>query len=218
MAYRDRGTEKEEPENYWGGGQHGNKEEYEKYLLIKSRLEGKAYRSPSNRSGIRGESVSLLSFYPHLKWIFALLFFVYVTQIAEAYLKWGLTRRFAEDAFYWGAILLAMRWYFIKRDPGKGSVALFDQFLPNVPILRSLPYWVFLLSCLVASLEPNDFKVWAKGVEHFALSVGSPVDCDVFLSLKLPRMPLLPKFVASLSVLFSGGILVFDLIAFRVAR
>jgi hypothetical protein len=220
MAYRDHSNE-EEPENYWNSGQHGNKEEYEAYLLIKSRLEGKAYR-PSNKKG-KGkgkdrEKNSLLSFYPRLKWIFSLLLFVYVTQIVDAYLKWRLTGRFLGSAFYWGAVLAATYWYFIKRNPGEGSVAMLEQILPNAHIPHSLPYWTFLLGCLLVSLDLNDFKVWVRGIEHLLLVVGKPVSCDAFLSLSLPRMPFLLRLIGNFSILFSGGLLLFDAIACRIAR
>ncbi|MDR1622137.1 MAG: hypothetical protein LBS00_07165 [Synergistaceae bacterium] len=217
MAYRNRGTE-EEYENYWNSGQNGNQEEYEKYLLIKSRLEGKTYRPPrgDEKGGERGNS--LLSFYPRLKVVFVLLFFIYVTQILESYVKWGLTGRFLGDALYGGVLLSAMCWYFIKRDPGEGVIALIRQFLPNASISPSLPYWLFLVGCLFASLDPNDFKAWVRGMEHLSLALGVPVNCDAVLSLNLPRMPLLLKLASNLAVLFSGSLLLFEAVASRLSR
>jgi hypothetical protein len=218
MAYRNGGTE-EEPDNYWNSGQSGNKEEYEEYLLIKSRLEGKKYRPPHENKHKKGRGQdSLLSFYPGLKGVVVLLFFIYVSHLLQTYLKWGLTGRFFGGVLYWGTVLSVTYWYFIKRNPGKGSVATLDQIFPNASIPNSLPYWAFLLGCLFASLDLNDLKVWVRGVEHLSLAIGKPVECDVLLSLNLPRMPLLLKLAASLSILLSGGLLLFDAIAHRIAE
>jgi hypothetical protein len=217
MAYRDRSNE-EESENYWNWGQTGNKEEYEQYLLIKSRLEGKAHRPSRKKKGGEREKNSLLSFYPRLKWIFSLLLFVYLTQIVEAYLKWGLAGRFLGSAFYWGTIFSVTYWYFIKRNPGNGSVAMLEQILPNSPFPDSLPYWAFLLGCLLTSLDLNDFKVWVRGIEHLSVVAGKPVSCDAFLSLSLPRIPFSLKLLANFSIMFSGGLLLFDAITPRAVR
>jgi hypothetical protein len=217
MAYRDHGNE-EEYENYWNSGKHGNKEDYEAYLLIKSRLEGKAYRPSNKKKGKDGRKNSLLSFYPRLKWIFSLLLFIYVTQIVEAYLEWGLRGRFLGSAFYWGVVFAVTYWYFIRRNPGNGSVVVLERIFPNVSIPDSLPYWAFLLGCLLASLDLNDIKIWIRGIEHLSYSVGKPLSVSSFFSLSLPRIPFLLKLLANFSILFSGGLLLFDAIASRATK
>ncbi|MDR2180090.1 MAG: hypothetical protein LBP21_07255 [Synergistaceae bacterium] len=216
MAYPDRDSE-EGSENYWAGGVHGNQEEYEKYLLIKSRLEGKTYRPPRNGKKGGGKN-SLLSFYPGLKWVFLPLYLVYATQVVEAYLQWGFGGRFLGSAFYWGVVSSLLWWYFVKRDPGTGSVDLLQQILPDASIPPSLPYWMLLLGCLLASLDLNDFKVWIRGIEHLSLVAGKPLDFDVLLSLRLPRVPFLLKLIASFSILLSGGLLLFDTVTHRILK
>jgi hypothetical protein len=129
-----------------------------------------------------------------------------------------LTGRFLGGAFYWGTVLSVTYWYFVRRNPGKGFVATLEQIFPNASIPYSLPYWAFLLGCLLASLDLNDLKVWIRGIERLLFVIGNPMDCDVLLSLNLPRVPLLLKLADSLSILLSGGLLLFDAVAHRITE
>jgi hypothetical protein len=202
MAYRDAGQE----ENYWNSGLHGNKEDYENYLLIKQRLEGKAFRPP--KTGSLGKKASVLSFYPSLKWALAVALFIDATRIALVCQQWSPTASFAIDIAGWSAALLVTFWYFAGRDTREPLTLL--ECLPDVPSLRSVPYWAFLLGWILMWLNPNDFKIWAEWVARLSSWLGTPLEWSAFLSSGFPRMPILLKSLGGLLTIFGGGFLILD--------
>ena len=207
MASRDTRNEKyEEFDNYWNSGINGNQEDYEKYLLIKSRLEGRSYRSLRGRG--RGRNNSLLSFHPGLTLAFWAVLLADATRIVSAYVQWGAGNRFYTSAACWAFAFLATYWYFARRDARNGTLFLIDRFA--LPVPRSLPYWMLLLGLLPAVIDLNDLKAWAVGIETLALHLGYPVDCSAFLSLSLPHTPPWLKSVGEILASIGGGLLIFD--------
>ena len=201
-------------ENYWNSGLHGNKEDYENYLRIKKRLEGKVFRAPKSRP--LEKKASVLSFYPSLKWTLTGALFIDATQIALLCRQWNPTPDFLIDATGWVAVLLMTFWYFVGRN-AREPLSLLES-LPDVPILRSAPYWTFLLGWILIWLDFNDFKIWVEGAMRLSRWLGSPLEWGAFLSWKLPRISVLLKGVGGLLTIFGGGFLVLDAFVSRYAR
>lgn len=199
-------SEHGEFDNYWNSGMHGNQDDYEKYLVIKSSLEGRRYRPPK-----KGGRVSVVSYYPAMKMALFLLLLVSATQIAIAYRQWGLKASFFPKALYWGLSYLFIRWYFVRRYSGNGTPVLLDRLLSGLPIPRSLVYWGFLIGLLVAVFDLNDLKVWLSLIEDLSRLVRYPVDCSALLAVRLPRIPGSLKAIGSIVASSCGALLIFDI-------
>jgi hypothetical protein len=202
MAYRD----VEQEENYWNSGLHGNKEDYENYLTIKRRLEGASFRPTRVRSW--GKRVSVLSFYPLLKWMLAGALFVDATRIALVCWRWSPTAGFVTDVAGWAVALLLTFWYFARRNV-QGPLTLLEG-LPDIPLLQSAPYWAFLLGWILMWLNLDDFKIWAEWAMRLSLWLETPLDWGAFLLWRFPRTPILMRCIGGLLTIFGGGFLILD--------
>ena len=219
MAHRDnRDTGAGEHENYWSSGLHGNAEEYEKYLAIKSRLEGKPYRRPKGKRGGGERRISLLTYYPAMKWALLLVLFVNATRIASAYRQWGMAGAFTSKALYWGLASLLIYWYFARRDPENGTLSLLGRVLPDVAIPGSLPYWIFLSGWIFATFNLNDINIWVRWGEELLRQYEYSVDCSAFLSLPLPRTPPFLKLLGGILSTVMGGLLFFDMLVSKAMK
>ncbi|MDR3231489.1 MAG: hypothetical protein LBT65_08610 [Synergistaceae bacterium] len=209
-----KGKHETEEEGYWNSGQHGNQDEYERYLLIREQIEGDGRHSRGKRkrkTSERGKVVSLLSYYPAMRWALVLLLLVNVTHVMA---KFQLHQKFfVLTALYWCALSVVICWYFALRDAGYGSLALVDHFLADLPFPRSLPMWGFLLGWILSTLDPNDFKAWVSPIEILFRWLHSPFGGAAFLSRRLPRVPLLIRMPASLMMIVCGVVLVMDIAA-----
>ena len=214
--YDPRKTEQDEFDNYWNYGENGNREDYEKYLMIKSRIEGRPYRRPRRSRGGSG-TVSLTSWYPLMRPALFLLFFEAATRVAVAYLAWESAGVFAFHALSWVLGALAVRWYFARRDGGNGMLFLNAYFCPDRAFPSLLIYGAFLVGLLLATVSPDDVKVWAILVEHLAARIGYPLDCGRILSLPLPGTPFGLRSLGSWVAAVSGGTILADALAYFLA-
>ncbi|MDR3265615.1 MAG: hypothetical protein LBT15_06365 [Synergistaceae bacterium] len=203
---------KMEEDGYWGSGQHGNRDEYERYLLIKNQLEDDPKHPRKNRKKkARGRVVSLLTYYPVMRWALALLLLVNVTHLLVEYQRHRTF--FTWTTLYWCAASLVIWWYFARRDAGYGSLVLIDHFLPEPPFPRSLPLWGFLLGWILATLNPNDFRAWVPLIETLSRWCKFPISGAAFLSMNLPRMPFLLHLPGSLMQAVCGILIFVDIVA-----
>jgi hypothetical protein len=208
MAHRDHDAEQKEFDNYWNSGLSGNKEDYERYLLIKSRLEGTSHRASRKTTGGGTRGASVLSFWPSLKWAFALALFINVTRILQSGLRWGLSGSFAFDAVYWVVASSLMWLYFVRYELSDEYLMLFDIAIP-----RSWPSWAFLGGWILARLNLNNINTWGKGIEALFLRLGSPLAWDGVLLPPIPTLPVLLKFVGGLAATLGGAFLLFDAVS-----
>ena len=171
-----------------------------------------------NRRGGGVERISLLTYYPAMKWALLLVLFVNATRIASAYRQWGMAGAFTSKALYWGLASLLIYWYFARRNPGNGTLPLIDHFLPDVAIPSSLPYWIFLLGWIFATFNLNDISIWVRWGEEFLRQYEYAVDCSAFLSLALPRTPPFLKLLGGILSTVMGGLLLFDMLLSKAMK
>ena len=216
MAKRDLGRQNEEEfDDYWNSGRNGNMEEYEKYLRIRSMLEGKRYRPPRG-SRVGGRRISLLNYYPMMRPVLYLLLFANLTRIALAYEASGAGKIFYPVLACWGIASLFIYWYFSRRDPLNGTLRLIDAYCPGIEFIRAVPYWLFLGGWILAVFSLNDLKIWAEWIVVLSYKFGKPINfawLDTFLATGCPEIPSSLRTLGSLSALFAGGLTVLDAVA-----
>jgi hypothetical protein len=204
MAHRDRNAEQKESDNYWNSGVHGNKEDYEAYLLIKNQLEGRRPPMPSRR----GARISVLSFSPFLWLGFAGALFINATEIVQACMQRESTISFIVDILYWSVASVVIYWYFKKFTPLEEPMRFFDVSVPH-----SWPSWAFLGGWILANLNSSDFNVWVLGIMKFSSLLGTSLSWNGDLFSGLPGTPALLKFLGGLAATLGGVLLAYDVVA-----
>ncbi|MDR1730652.1 MAG: hypothetical protein LBR61_01020 [Synergistaceae bacterium] len=154
-----------------------------------------------------------MAFYPGMKLGLLLLLVVNATEVAVA---WGRQNgSFLQSAIYWGVASLLIFWYYALRDAGNGSLVIFDHYLGGLPLPRSLPFWAFLLGWVFSGLDLSNFKAWVPWIETVSRWCRYPINCTAFLTMDLPRIPLMVRAFGTILMVGSGCLILLDLFAGR---
>jgi len=191
-------------DNYWHSGVHGNKEEYEKYLIIKTNLEGSGGRWKKRNVG----GIHAVSSRPYMAKLLGIIFFVHITGILNAYSQWSLKRPFVTALLIWGLSALVFYWYFFRRFTLERS--FFDNLLPNFSMYKPWLYWSFLLSWLVYILDLELFKTWLPYISKALALVHVDVDYTSLMFAKWPHIPAAIKSGGAFASVIIGTFLVLD--------
>ncbi|MCL2103378.1 MAG: serine/threonine protein kinase, partial [Syntrophorhabdaceae bacterium] len=198
--------------NFLSSGLHGNMEEYEKYLIIKSRLEGNKNRKIVKRfrhEALSGEGAHAVSNRPFMALLLGIIFFVNVTEIVYVYATQGIHQRpFITALLYRGMPSVIFYWYFFRRNTMRASVLY--RLLPYPKMFRSLLYWSFLLGWLVSTLRPEMLQVWLPYINRALAFVRVNWDVTAYMAVSLPQIPNGIKLIGSFASFVSGAFLILD--------
>ena len=198
-------TPPEDEGNYWGSGIHGNKEEYEKYLIIKDRLEGKRGRYHRRyKSGIH-----VVSSYPFLGWLVGINIFAGITKILGVYIKVGMKASFINALLHEIVPLGALYWYYFRRYTIKES--FLERLLPFSDKFQTMLYWLLPVGWLCATLNLEELKLWLPWIASLTDRIGLNLNYETIMSMVLPSIPQWIQSLGFLTAAFSGALLVSDM-------
>lgn len=198
-------------DNYWNSGRNGNMEEYQQYLIIKNRLEGKSARVAFRTA--RGERIVLTTHYPGSKYLLRVILFFHITSILVVYRVSGLSTAFLMKASYWFFSGIVLYWYFSFRPNPCGTLRLAERCTSSSPVAHALYFYLFLWGWFFSILDLPKLSTWLELSWEALQFLGLNGKAAWILNLNFPTIPKLVTTLGKLTLTLTGTILLLDITA-----